>query len=362
MKKTVDVSIPIGPMHPCWKEPIRLKCETIGERVLRTEVELGYMKKGIERIMRGRPWQEVMFLAERICGICSVIHNMVFIEAMEGISGIAVPPRAAYLRVVVNELDRMASHILANFSYCYTIEHETLAMYLLNVREIVLDQLERITGSRINTAYMIPGGVRFDITEEDAAALLAGLARVEEDVERYTRMFATSYLIALRSRGVGTMTREKAIEAHAVGPTGRASNVPECDLRLQHPTYQKLGFTPVCRTEGDNFARNMVRFDEVMQSISLIRQCIGQLPEGPIRGGGACTAGEITYQGEAPRGELTYYIKSDEYGRIIDITVRTPSIMNIEACTHHMINDVTSVADVTSTFISSDPCVACTER
>jgi energy-converting hydrogenase A subunit O len=363
MKKTVDVSIPLGPVHPCWKEPVRLKCETSGERVLRTEVELGYMKKGIERIMRGRPWQEVMFLAERVCGICSVVHNMVFIEAMEGISNIAVPQRAALLRVVVNELDRIASHILANFSYCYTIEHETLGMYLLNVRETVLDNLERITGSRINTAYMIPGGVRFDLTESDRAALLADLAKVEADMRRYVRMFETGPLIALRSKGIGVMSRERAIEAHAVGPTARASGLPESDRRLRHPTYQQLGFAPISRTEGDNFARIMVRFQEVFQSIDLIRQCVDELPEGGIiRGGGFCGAGEITYQGEAPRGELTYYIKSDEYGRILDIAIRTPSIMNIEACAHHMITDATSVADVTSTFISSDPCIACNER
>ncbi len=362
MKKTVDVSIPIGPVHPCWKEPIRIKCETAGERVRRAEVELGYMKKGIERIMRGRPWQEVMFLAERVCGICSVIHNMVFIEAMEAISGITVPPRAAYLRVIVNELDRIASHLIANFSYCYTIEHETLAMYLLNVREVVLDNLERITGSRINTAYMIPGGVRFDLSEEDAAALLADLATVEAEMRRYVKMFETGPLIGLRSRGIGILTQEAAIEAHAVGPTARASGIPECDQRLRHPTYRELGFAPVSRTEGDNFARVMVRFDEVFQSIGLIRACIDRLPDGPVRGGGDCGPGEIVYRGEAPRGELAYCIRSDEYGRILDISIRTPSIMNIEACSHYMVRDVTSLADVTSTFISADPCIACTER
>jgi energy-converting hydrogenase A subunit O len=362
MKKTVDVSIPLGPVHPCWKEPIRLKCETAGERVIRTEVELGYMKKGIERIMRGRPWQEVMFLAERVCGICSVVHNMVFIEAMETISEIAVPPRAAYLRVIANELDRIASHLIANFSYCYTIEHETLAMYLLNTRERVLDNLERLTGSRINTAYMIPGGVRFDLLPEDAAAMLADLAWVEEEMKRHVRIFETGPLIALRSRGIGVMSREEAIRAHTVGPTARASGVPDCDLRLRHPTYQALGFEQVTRTEGDNFARIMVRFQEIFQSIDLIRTCVDTLPEGPIRGGGFCKAGETAYSGEAPRGELTYYIKTDEYGRVLDIAIRTPSIMNIEACAHSMIKDVTSLADVTSTFISSDPCVACNER
>ena len=301
MKKTVDVSIPLGPVHPCWKEPVRLKCETAGERVLRVEVELGYMKKGIERIMRGRPWQEVMFLAERVCGICSVIHNMVFIETMEEISDIAVPPRAAYLRVIVNELDRMASHILANFSYCYTIEHETLAMYLLNTRETVLDNLERITGSRINTAYMIPGGVRFDLLPEDAAAMLADLVKVEEEMKRHVRIFETGPLIALRSKGIGVMSREEAIRAHTVGPTARASGVPDSDLRLRHPTYKALGFEQVTRTEGDNFARIMVRFQEVFASIDLIRKCVDTLPDGPIRGGGLCRAGEATYSGEAPQ-------------------------------------------------------------
>ncbi len=234
-------------------------------------------------------------------------------------------------------------------------------MYLLNTRETVLDNLERLTGSRINTAYMIPGGVRFDLLPEDAAAMLADLVKVEGEMRRHTGMFETGPLIALRSKGIGVMDREEAIRAHTVGPTARASGVV-CDLRLRHPTYRELGFTQVTRTEGDNFARIMVRFQEVFQSIDLIRKCIDSLPDGPIRGGGLCKAGEVSYGGEAPRGELTYSIKTDEYGRVVDIAIRTPSIMNIEACAHSMIRDVTSIADVTSTFISSDPCIACNER
>jgi energy-converting hydrogenase A subunit O len=361
MKKIVDVSLPVGPVHPCWKEPVRIKCETKGEYVLGAELELGYMKKGIERIMRGRPWQEVMFLAERVCGICSVIHNMVCIEALEKLSGIAVPERAAYLRVIVNELDRLQSHLIANFSYCYTIEHETLGMYLLDLRESALDMLELITGARITCAYMIPGGVRFDLREEDAATLLATLDAMERDLERYIGMFKNGPLIALRSRGVGILTQEDAKEAHAVGPTARGSGIAE-DLRLAHPTYQKLGFSPITYPDGDNFARVMVRFDECIQSIQLIRKCVRELPAGKIRGGGTVGAGEVSYAGEAPRGELFYYIRTDEYGRVLDITIRTPSIMNIEACGHYMLKGVTSAADITSTFISSDPCIACTER
>jgi energy-converting hydrogenase A subunit O len=362
MKRTVDVSVPIGPMHPCWKEPARVKCETKGEYVVRAEVELGYMKKGIERIMKGRPWQEVMFLAERVCGICSVIHNMVFIEALENLSGIPVPDRAALLRVVVNELDRMQSHLLANFSYCYTIEHETLAMYLLDVREKVLDDLERITGSRIMAAYMVPGGVRFDLREEDERHLRASLNGIGTSVTRYMHMFEHGPLIALRSRGVGVLTREAAREAHAVGPTARASGMPEMDVRLRHTTYMKLGFAPVSREEGDNYARVLVRFQEVLQSISLIQESLNLLMPGPVRGGGIPGAGEIAYSGEAPRGELTYFLKTDSAGRVLEISIQTPSIMNIEACCHYMLKGVTSLADVPSTFVSADPCIACTER
>jgi energy-converting hydrogenase A subunit O len=361
MKRTVDVNIPLGPIHPCFKEPARLKCEAKGERIVAAEVELGYMKKGIERIMKGRPWQEVMFLAERVCGICSVIHNMVFIEAMEQISDISVPPRAAYLRVIANELDRMQSHLLANFSYCYTIEHETLGMYLLDLREQVMDQLERLTGARVTCAYIIPGGVRCDISRQDTESLRASLDRIEQDLHRYSGMFADGPMIALRSRGVGILTQEAAQQAHVVGPTARASGIT-VDCRVNHPTYRHLGFVPVHRTDCDNFARVMVRFDEVFESIGLIRKCLRDLPKGLIRGGGACKAGEIRYSGEAPRGELTYFIKSDEFGRIVEIQIQTPSIMNIEACCHVMIIGADSIADVTSTFVSADPCIACTER
>jgi energy-converting hydrogenase A subunit O len=361
MRRIVDVSIPLGPIHPCFKEPARIKCETSGERVLAVEVELGYMKKGIERIMRGRPWQEVMFLAERVCGICSVIHNMVFIEGMEAISGISPAPRAALLRVVANELDRIQSHLLANFSYCYTIEHETLAMYLLDLREQVMDLLERLTGARVTCAYIVPGGVRFDLRDEDAALIRAGLAEVTRASARYTRIFETGPLIGLRSRGVGILTAKAARESHAVGPTARGSGISE-DLRLRHPTYQQIGFSPVVRSEGDCFARVMVRFQEVQESIGIIGRCLDALVPGPIRAGGICGAGKVSYSGEAPRGELSYFITTDEAGRVIDIAIQTPSIMNIEVCAHRMIPGVTSLADVTATFVSADPCIACTER
>jgi energy-converting hydrogenase A subunit O len=211
-------------------------------------------------------------------------------------------------------------------------------------------------------AYMVPGGVRFDLREEDQHHLLAGLDAIQVDVTRYMRMFEHGPLIALRSKNVGILTREAAREACAVGPTARASGIPESDRRLHHPTYQILGFQPVSREEGDNYARIMVRFQEILQSISLIRSSLDLLEPGPIRGGGIPGAGEIAYSGEAPRGELTYFLKTDAAGRVLEVSIQTPSIMNIEACSHYMLKGVASLADVPSTFVSADPCIACTER
>jgi len=225
----------------------------------------------------------------------------------------------------------------------------------------VMDELERLTGARVTCAYIIPGGVRCDIPSYNAELLHTSLDRIEGDLRRYAGMFADGPMIALRSRGIGILTQEAAQRAHAVGPTARASGITT-DGRLNHPTYRQLGFVPVSRTDCDNYARVMVRFDEVAQSINLIRKCLQDLPGGVIRGGGICKAGETRYSGEAPRGELTYFIKSDEYGRIVDIQIQTPSIMNIEACCHEMIIGVDSIADVTATFVSADPCIACTER
>jgi energy-converting hydrogenase A subunit O len=361
MKKVVDVSLPVGPVHPCFKEPARIKCETAGERVIRTEVELGYVKKGIERIMIGRPWQETIFLAERVCGICSVVHNTAIVRALEEISGIAVPRRAALLRIVLNELDRMQSHLLANYSYCYTIEHETLAMYLLNLRETVMDAIEHMTGARIMAAYVVPGGVRGDVAEETVTFIFSALDTVLKELPRFVRMFETGSLIALRSKNIGILSAEDAQASGVVGPTARASGLAR-DARKTDSLYAELGWQMITRSEGDNYARIMLRFEELFQSVRLIRNALDALRPGPVRLGGAVKAGSIAYTIEAPRGDLTYDISVDEHGQVLSVAIQTPSVMNVEVAAHAMMKNLSSAADVTSVFISADPCIACAER
>ncbi|HKL97385.1 MAG TPA: nickel-dependent hydrogenase large subunit [Methanocorpusculum sp.] len=361
MKKVVDVSLPVGPIHPCFKEPCRIKCETQGERVISTEVELGYVKKGIEKIMVGRPWQETIFLAERVCGICSVVHNTAIVEALEKISDISVPRRANLLRLILNEMDRIQSHLLANYSYCYTIEHETLGMYLLNLRETAMDSLELMTGTRIMAAYVVPGGVREDLSEENAAKVLEATYHIEKELKRFVKMFETGSMIGLRSRGIGVLSMEDALASGVVGPTARASGLLR-DARKDDPLYLEMGWHMITRTESDNYARIMLRFEELFQSLNLIRNGIAALEPGKIRNGGEMKAGRAKHSVEAPRGALTYDIEIDSAGQVVFVSIQTPSIPNIEVATHAMMKNLASAADVTSTFISADPCIACAER
>ena len=168
-------------------------------------------------------------------------------------------------------------------------------------------------------------------------------------------------LVGLRSHDVGKMTYEEAIMARAVGPIGRASGIKH-DVREDHPTYRDhMDWKPIWRKEGDNYARTMVRFDEIWESISLIKQVIENLPAGEVRKKIDIPAGAGEWRNEAPRGEVTYSIETN--GNLIkNVSIRTPSIMNIDACAKYMLNDVATVADAVATYATSDPCIACTER
>ena len=353
--------LPIGPVHPNLKEPLRLKLKTRGEKVLSAEIDFGYVHRGIERVMKGKTWQKGIYLSERVCGICSYIHTQTFAETFEKIAGERPPLRAQFLRVLTNELDRIQSHLLANSTYFKCIEHETLFMYMLYLREPVMDAIELLTGNRVNMGWNVVGGVKMDVKRSHLDSILKIILNLESEYDRYVQMFERGPLVGLRSHDVGKLTRDDAIKARAVGPIGRASDLKH-DLREIHPTYQDhFDFDVIWRKDGDNFARTMNRFDEITESIKLIKQVIENLPEGDVRKKINIPAGYGESRSEAPRGEVTYMIETN--GNLIkNISIRTPSIMNIDACAKYMLKDVATIADAITTYASVDPCVACTER
>ncbi|RBQ23797.1 Membrane-bound hydrogenase subunit alpha [Candidatus Methanobinarius endosymbioticus] len=353
--------LPIGPIHPGLKEPLRLKLQTQGEKVLKAEIDYGYVHRGIERIMEGKTWQKCIYLAERVCGICSYEHTQTFAETIEKISNVRAPSRAQFLRTITNELDRIQSHLLANSTYFKAMEHETLFMYLLSVREHIMDAIELLTGNRVNMGWNVVGGVRMDAKQVHLDAILEKLKDVEKDLDRYVQIFEQGHLVGLRSKDVGVMTRDEALKGRAVGPIGRASGLKH-DLREQHHTYREnFEFKPIWRKEGDNFARTMNRFDEIPQSIDLVRQAINNLPDGDIRTKVEIGSGYVEWRNEAPRGEVVYMAETN--GNLIKhISIRTPSIMNIDSCAKYMLKDVATVADAVATYATADPCIACAER
>ncbi|MDI3502353.1 MAG: energy-converting hydrogenase subunit [Archaeoglobi archaeon] len=357
-----DLSIPLGPMHPAFKEPLRVKLKTEGEVVVGAEVDLGYVHRGIENIMKGKPWQKAVFLAERVCGICSNSHNLTFIETLEKISDVEIPERAKYLRLLAQELNRLHSHILANLALFLAVEHETLAMMLLNVRERVLDCQELLCGNRVILSYNVVGGVRFDATPSILREILAVMDEIEPKLRRYYEMFEHGPMLRMRTEGIGYMSKREAELAPAVGPIARGSGV-RFDWRMKHPDYQDiLNFKPVWREEGDARARYMVRFDEIFECIKMIRYLCENIPEGEIRKRAEVKKGEAIHTQEAPRGDLTYFIRTDSFGRIEDITIRTPTIPNLGAFVKYMLRNSPTVADAVVIYASIDPCIACLER
>ena len=353
--------LPIGPIHPALKEPVRLKLKTRGEKVISAEIDYGYVHRGIEKVMEGKTWQKGIFLSERVCGICSYIHTQTFAETFEKIAGERAPLRAQYLRVLTNELDRIQSHLLANSTFFKAVEHETLFMYMLYLREPVMDAIELLTGNRVNMGWNVVGGVKMDAKETHLNQIKEIIAKLESEYDRYVAMYEEGPILSLRCKDVGKMSRDDAITGRAVGPIGRASGLKH-DLREDHHTYQDhFDWNVIWRKDGDNFARNMNRFDEVRESIKLINQVIENIPEGDVRKKINIPAGYAEWRNEAPRGEVTYMIETN--GNLINnISIRTPSIMNIDVCARYMLNDVATVADAVATYASVDPCVACTER
>lgn len=353
--------LPIGPIHPGLKEPLRLKLQTEGEKVVKADIEYGYVHRGIEKIIEGKNWQKAIYLCERICGICSYEHTQTFAESIEKISGIEAPLRAQFLRVITNELDRIQSHLLANSTYFKCLEHETLFMQVLDMREYIMDSIELLTGNRVNMGWNVVGGVKMDADERFFKPILENLKIVEEKFPLTRELFAEGPVVALRSKDVGKMTKKEAIRGRAVGPIGRGSGI-KYDFREEHYTYRDhFDFKPIWRKEGDNYARTLNRFDEIPESISLIRQAIENMPKGDIRVPVDVKSGFITYKSEAPRGEVAYMVETN--GNLIkNISIRTPSISNIDACAKYMLKDVATIADAVATYASSDPCIACAER
>jgi NADH-quinone oxidoreductase subunit D len=360
-KRTI---VPIGPYHALQEEPEFFKLHVEGEKVVHLDIELGYNHRGIEKISESKTFEETIFLVERICGICSTSHPIAAVQAVEDAGDIAVPERALFIRSAVGELERIHSHLLWLGLAGHFIGFNTIWMWAWRFREDVLNILELITGNRNHYGMMKPGGVRRDINKTDIPAIRKLLDSLGDPIKMFRDAVIQDPLIHARTKGVGILTRDKAIAYGALGPTARASGY-DIDVRRDHPhaAYGMLDFDVIYCEKGDVFDKAVVRILEMFESIRMIRQCLKQLEKvtGPVDSNpGNVPAGEGIGFYEAPRGEVFHYIRSDGSNRPIRHKVRAPSYMNVPTNRETVLGS--TVADATIILAAVDPCYCCTER
>jgi len=357
------VNIIVGPQHPALLEPEKFSLEVDGEIVRRVEPRIGYVHRGVEKASEQRTYLQDVYLVERICGICNSCHAACFVETVEKIMGIDVPPRGQYLRTIILELNRLHSHLLLLGHAGLEIGYETLFQYMWRDREPVMDLTEMLTGNRVIASSLTTGGVRRDLKETDVPKIKTQLATLKKKMDFYQQLFENEPSLKMRTRNVGTLSKDDALKLCVVGPVARASGV-SMDVRKDEPyeAYGEIPFNLITRTEGDSWARLMVRLYEVTESINIIDYALDHMPQGPfrIKVPRVVTAGEAVNRVEAPRGELFYYVKSNGTAYPERVKARTPTFANIPAFLKTAIGE--NIADVPPNFVSLDPCFSCTDR
>jgi ech hydrogenase subunit E len=355
--------VPIGPQHPALKEPGHFEFTVDGETVTAATVRLGYVHRGIEKATEARNWTQNLYLLERICGICSHTHALCYSLGVEALAEVTAPPRAQAIRSLVAELERVHSHLLWLGVAAHEAGFDTLFMYSWRDRETIMDVLEGLTGNRVNYSANVLGGVKFDVDEKQTDTIRRGVDFLEERTHHYLKVVTTDNTFVQRTRGVGTLTKEQAIDIGVIGPMARASGILR-DVRVDAPyaAYAQFPVNAVVETAGDLEARFVVRLKELFESYRLIREILEKMPTGDltVRMPRKVKAGEMISRVEAPRGECFYFIKSGG-GEMPDrIKVRTPSLCNftsviITAPGHQL-------ADMPMLLAGIDPCFSCNDR
>ena len=354
--------MPIGPYHPLQEEPEFFKLIVEGEKVVGLEINLGYNHRGHEFLAQKLTWEQVPFLVERICGICSNSHPLAYCMAVEDCAGIEIPDRARFIRTIVHELERIHSHLLWVGLAGHFIGYNTVWMWAWKYREPVLDLFEMITGNRNHYAMNKVGGVRRDILPDQIPQIEAVLKVVEEKSLMLTKAVLDDPVTRARLEHVGVLPRQDAIDLSVVGPTARASGV-NIDVRRDEPhaAYGQVEWNVVVFDEGDVLAKAKVRLLEIFESIKIIRGCLAKLPPGPIETRVQdIPAGEGIGRTEAPRGEVFHYVRSDGSNMPARHKIRAPSFMNL--ISNEKAVKGYSIADAALCLAAVDPCYCCTER
>jgi ech hydrogenase subunit E len=353
--------IPFGPQHPVLPEPIHLDLVVEDEKVVEARPSIGFVHRGLEKLAEKKDYVEFVYVAERICGICSFIHGQTYCQAIETLMNVQVPPRALYLRTAWGELSRIHSHLLWLGLMADGMGFESLFMHSWRVREKVLNIIEATTGGRVIFGSCKIGGVRRDMNAETIRNLFQELDAIEKDMRQITRVFLDDNSVKSRLCGIGVLPKQEAYDLGCVGPVLRASGVAQDMRTLGYAAFKDIGVEPVTRAEGDCYARCAVRCEELFQSAGIIRQALGKIPDGDIAVKVTGNpAGETITRTEQPRGEVVYHLKANGTKNLQRFRVRTPTFANLPAMLKVLPG--CDLADVPMIVLTIDPCISCTER
>ncbi len=274
--------VPFGPQHPVLPEPIHLDLVLEDEKVVEAIPSIGFVHRGLEELVSKRNFNDYLYVFERICGICSFGHGFGYVNAVERLMNVEVPPRANYLRTIWFEMSRIHSHLLWLGLLADAFGFDSLFMQSWRIREKILDMLEMTTGGRVIFSVNKIGGVLKDIDDDMMKKILSSIDEIEKEVKKISKVFLKDSTVEARLKGVGILTKDDAVRFGAVGPMARASGI-ELDMRkLGYAAYDNIDFEVITSDECDGYARCEVRINEIFQSIDIIRQAASKMPKGEI--------------------------------------------------------------------------------
>ena len=356
--KTDPVIVNIGPQHPSTHGVFRMRVTLDGERITDAEMVVGYLHRSMEKLAEERTWTQNIPFTDRMDYLAAMTGNLSYCLAVERLAHIEVPERAQYLRVIFAELQRIASHAMANGTLINDCgAWQTPLFYMFREREKILDLFEMTCGARLTLNYMRIGGVAFDVPDEFMPALRALLDELPDRIAEYEELLLDNEIVLMRCRDIGILSPELAMNASVSGPVLRGSGIA-WDLRKADPycVYGEMDFEIPVGRQGDCFDRFTVRMEEVRQSVSIVKQAMERLPGGPYTAEVPLNlrppAGEVYSRIETPKGELGFYLISDGGPAPFRFHVRAPSLMNLSALREMVVGQ--TVADAIVTLGSID--------
>jgi len=358
-----EMWINMGPQHPMTHGLWNLRIKVDGETIIDAEPEVGYLHRGIEKLCENRTYTQIIPIADRLCYGASLSWSHLYCMAVEDLMGLEVPPRAEYIRVAALEMQRIASHLMWLAAYAADLGAMIGFIYSMRDREVFIDLLQALSGSRITYNFPRFGGVAHDVPPNFERDSLRACDYMETKLKDYEDLYEGSKVFMLRNEGVGVLKKEDAMNLGVTGPPLRGSGV-RYDLRKDMPysVYPEMDFEPATHKDGDCYARYRVRMDEMYQSCKIIRQAVTKMPKGKWRTVAPRNAPNGTGLGrvEDPRGEGVMYVVGDGTDRPYRLKIRSPIFVTVSAAPKMLIGY--KVADVVAIMGGLDMCIGETDR